>query len=67
MSECYQVLSGVYNVSCKDNWGLTEMFSDMAKVLHQDAMQRATIRRDLIRPGETPVLEDDNSGKKRCC
>ena len=67
MSECEDVLSGVYTVSCKDNWGLQEMFEDMAKVLHTDAINRMTIRRDLIRPGETPELDEETQGKKRCC
>ncbi|KAK7505633.1 hypothetical protein BaRGS_00002904 [Batillaria attramentaria] len=67
MSECGDVLSGVYTVSCKDNWGLDEMFQDMAKVLHMDAMSRMTIRRDLIRPGETPELDDEAHGKKKGC
>ncbi|XP_076448898.1 ras-related protein Rab-35-like isoform X2 [Babylonia areolata] len=67
MSECEDVLSGVYNVSCKDNWGLAEMFQDMARVLHTDAMNRMTIRRDLIRPGETPELDGESQEKKRCC
>ena len=67
MSECEDVLSGVYTVSCKDNWGLQEMFEDMAKVLHTDAINRMTIRRDLIRPGETPELDEETPGKKKCC
>ena len=70
MSECQDVLSGIYTVSCRDNWGLADMFEDMARVLHTDAMNRATIRRDLIRPGETPELAgygDEGQEKKRCC
>ncbi|XP_025114791.1 ras-related protein Rab-35-like isoform X3 [Pomacea canaliculata] len=67
MTECEDVLSGVYSVSCKDNLGLDEMFEDMAKVLHTDSLNRMTIRRDLIRPGETPELNEGSTGKKRSC
>ncbi|XP_048253734.1 uncharacterized protein [Haliotis cracherodii] len=64
MSECGDVLSAVYQVSCKDNVGIQEMFTDMAKILHEEAMSKMTIRRDYIRPGETP---DNLNGKKKCC
>ena len=68
--ECGDVLSGMYSISCKDNSGVTDMFRDMAKVLHQHAMGRMTLRRELnvIRPGETPELGQDNAEqKKKCC
>uniref|UniRef100_A0A0B7AT60 Uncharacterized protein n=1 Tax=Arion vulgaris TaxID=1028688 RepID=A0A0B7AT60_9EUPU len=68
MSQCEDVLSGVYRVSCKDCTGLEEMFRDMARVLHQDAVSRMTLRRDLIRPGQTPDRDiTTNSEKRRCC
>ncbi|XP_005096325.1 GTP-binding protein ypt1 [Aplysia californica] len=66
MSQCQDVLSGVYRVSCKDSSGLEEMFRDMARVLHQDTMSRMTMRRDMIRPGDTPEREQTTE-KKRCC
>lgn len=67
MAECENVLSGVYDVNCKENVGLDDMFQDIAKVMHTDAMNRMTVRRDLIRPGETPEWDDGTHSKKRCC
>lgn len=68
ISQCEDVLSGVYHVSCKDSTGLEDMFQDMARVLHQDSMSRMTLRRDLIRPGDTPEREaNTGSEKRRCC
>ncbi|CAG5136805.1 unnamed protein product [Candidula unifasciata] len=64
MSQCDDVFSGVYQVSCKDNNGLEEMFTDMARVLHRDSVSRLTLRRDLVRPGDT---ETANSEKSSCC
>ena len=64
--ECGNVLSGSYQVSCKDKRGVTEMFTDMARVLHQANAKKMTLRKDLIRPGETPDQADE-SQKKRCC
>ncbi|XP_041376484.1 ras-related protein Rab-35-like [Gigantopelta aegis] len=65
MGECADVLSGVYRVSCRDNVGVDDMFEDMTRVLHDDAVSRMTLRRDfVIRPGETPEVEPS---KKRCC
>ena len=66
MSQCEAMLSGVYRVSCLDTSGLDHMFEDMARVLHRDSMSRMTLRRDMIRPGDTPEREEVNS-KKRCC
>ncbi|KAK0061772.1 uncharacterized protein LOC106072732 isoform X3 [Biomphalaria glabrata] len=66
MSQCQDVLSGVYRVSCKDCIGLEDMFYDMAKVLHQSSVSRMTLRRDMIRPGDTPEREVV-SDKRRCC
>ncbi|KAK3086531.1 hypothetical protein FSP39_019690 [Pinctada imbricata] len=65
--ECGDVLSGMYSISCKDNSGVNEMFKDMARVLHQHAIGRMTLRRELnvIKPGETP--EQDAEQKKKCC
>lgn len=65
--ECGDVLSGMYKISCKDNSGVFEMFKDMARVLHQEALGKMTLRRELnvIRPGESP--ENDESQKKKCC
>ncbi len=65
MGECGDVLSGVYEISCKENVGLQEMFTDIAQKLHEDAMSKMTIRREMvIRPGETP---ERVNGKKKCC
>ena len=64
--DCGNVLSGSYQVSCKDNVGVQEMFSDMAKVMHQDSVNRMTLQRDfVIKPGETP--EDESLHKRKCC
>lgn len=65
--ECGDVLSGMYKISCKDNSGVFDMFKDMARVLHQEALGKMTLRRELnvIRPGESP--ENDESQKKKCC
>ncbi|BFZ13571.1 hypothetical protein BsWGS_16610 [Bradybaena similaris] len=68
MSQCEDVLSGVYRVSCKDSTGLEDMFQDMARVLHQDSVSRMTLRRDLIIPGHTPDRDIvSGSDKRRCC
>ena len=65
--ECGNVLSGTYQVSCKDNGGVNEMFADMAKVLHQDSIKKMTLRKDfVIRPGETEEEETFHKNKK-CC
>lgn len=65
--ECGDVLSGMYKISCKDNSGVFDMFKDMARVLHQEALGKMTLRRefDVIRPGESP--ENEESQKKKCC
>lgn len=66
--ECGNVLSGVYQISCKDNMGIYEMFKDIARVLHQESVGRMTLRREIgnvIRPGITP--EGEEPSKKRCC
>ncbi|XP_062592989.1 ras-related protein RabC-like [Saccostrea cucullata] len=65
--ECGDVLSGMYKISCKDNSGVFDMFKDMARVLHQEALGKMTLRRELnvIRPGESP--ENEESQKKKCC
>ena len=64
--DCGNVLSGNYQVSCKDNTGVQEMFTDMAKVLHQDSVNRMTLQRDfVIKPGETP--EEEPLHKRKCC
>ncbi|XP_033754029.1 ras-related protein Rab-35-like isoform X1 [Pecten maximus] len=65
--ECGDVLSGVYSISCKENEGVYDMFKDMARVLHEEAMGRMTLRKELhvIRPGETP--EETNHHRKKCC
>ncbi|KAL5022159.1 hypothetical protein ScPMuIL_001314 [Solemya velum] len=62
--ECGDVLSGVYRISCRDNSGILEMFSDMAHVMHKDSLSRMTLRKEIIRPGETPELVHN---KKKCC
>ncbi|CAL1547872.1 unnamed protein product [Lymnaea stagnalis] len=68
MSQCQDVLSGVYRVSCKDCLGLEDMFRDMAHVLHDESMSRMTLRRDFVRPGLTPDRESHHSSdKRRCC
>ena len=68
MSQCQDVLSGVYRVSCKDSTGMEDMFKDMARVLHQNSLSRMSLRRDMIRPGDTPEREVQlTSEKKRCC
>ena len=70
------IVSGMYQVSCISNTGLEHMFRDMARVLHAAAMDRLTLRRDIIQPGHTPgdvmathAHEDDetNGRRKRCC
>jgi len=66
MSQCGGVLSGVYRVSCKDSSGLEDMFRDMASVLHNENKSRMTLRRDMVRPGDTPEREAP-SGKRKCC
>ncbi|XP_052817055.1 uncharacterized protein LOC128243360 isoform X2 [Mya arenaria] len=63
--ECGNVLSGSYQVSCKDRTGVTEMFRDMARVLHRENTKKMTMRNDLIRPGETQELTEDH--KRKCC
>ena len=64
--DCGNVLSGNYRVSCKDNTGVQEMFTDMAKVLHQDSVSRMTLQRDfVIKPGET--TEEEPLHKRKCC
>ena len=67
MAECQDVLSGVYCVSCKQNYGLDEMFDDMAKILHADALSRSTIRRDLTMPGQILEEFDEKCLKKKSC
>ncbi|KAH3778465.1 hypothetical protein DPMN_179924 [Dreissena polymorpha] len=64
--ECGNVLSGSYQVSCKDRTGVTEMFTDMARVLHRENAKKMTLRNDLIRPGETPDQIEEYH-KKKCC
>ncbi|KAK3610370.1 hypothetical protein CHS0354_008646 [Potamilus streckersoni] len=64
--ECGDVLSGNYQISCKDNTGLNDMFSDIARVLHQDAVNKMTLRKDMIvRPGISPEAEPAH--KRKCC
>lgn len=65
--QCEDVLSGVYRVSCKDSSGLLDMFADMARVLHRDAMSKMTLRGDLVRPGLSPEQEYSSEKKSRCC
>ncbi|KAL8564583.1 hypothetical protein ACOMHN_032139 [Nucella lapillus] len=67
MTECGDMLSGVYTVSCKDNWGLEAMFQDMARVLHTDAMKRLTLPRDMIRPEELVKLDEEPVENSKCC
>ncbi|GFO43361.1 ras-related protein rab-12 [Plakobranchus ocellatus] len=67
MSQCEDVLSGVYRVSCKDGTGLQDMFQDMARFLHRNSMSKMTLRRDLVQPGSTPEREDASGEKRRCC
>lgn len=62
--ECGDVLSGVYRISCRDNSGILEMFSDMAYVMHKDSLNRMTMRKEIIRPGISPELVHN---KKKCC
>lgn len=66
--ECGNVLSGTYKISCKDNEGVTEMFRDMASVLHAEQIGRMTLRKSLnvIKPGETPE-NNMTDAKKKCC
>lgn len=67
MSQCENVFSGVYRVSCKDNTGLDDMFTDMARVLHRESRSRLTLRRDLLRPGDNSeeLTDSDRSSKGR--
>lgn len=67
LSQCEEVLSGTFRVSCKDGSGLEEMFKEMACVLHRDAVSRLTLRRDLIKPGESPEKGAINSENRSCC
>ncbi|GFS21262.1 GTP-binding protein ypt7 [Elysia marginata] len=66
-SQCEDVLSGVYRVSCKDGTGLQDMFEDMARFLHRNSMSKMTLRRDLVQPGSTPEREEASADKRRCC
>ena len=66
-SQCEDVLSGVYRVSCKDGTGLQDMFEDMARFLHRNSMSKMTLRRDLVQPGSTPEREEVSTEKRRCC
>ncbi|XP_053400912.1 ras-related protein Rab-13-like isoform X2 [Mercenaria mercenaria] len=62
--ECGNVLSGSYQVSCKDGTSVKDMFADMARVLHQENSKKMTLRKDLvIQPGLTPEQPDH---KKKC-
>ena len=65
--ECGNVLSGSYQISCKDNAGVHEMFTDMARVLNEESVKKnMTLRKDfVIRPGETP--HEETFQKKKCC
>lgn len=64
--ECGNVLSGSYQVSCRDNSGVNEMFADMARIMHGENVKRMTLRKDfVIRPGETP--EEEDAHKRKCC
>ncbi|XP_076470501.1 ras-related protein Rab-25-like isoform X2 [Babylonia areolata] len=69
MEEGGDVLSGVYSVSCRDNRGLEDMFRDMARVLHEDALKRVTLPRDVLRPQDPGTLgaAPPPAQGNRCC
>ncbi|XP_060583921.1 ras-related protein Rab-13-like isoform X2 [Ruditapes philippinarum] len=63
--ECGNVLSGSYQVSCKEGTSVKDMFADMARVLHKENAKKMTLRRDLvIQPGVTE--EEEAYHKKKC-
>lgn len=64
--ECGDVLSGVYEISCKDNSGVMEMFMDIAKILHKDFEARMTLRRGVVLQVPNSNKDDIMKKKQKC-